>query len=409
MIHSLIKAKAEVKLAALKAILRVVAPPRPFVIMGENASLELCDNISMLDAKRVLVVTDSILYELGVATPIITKLEEKGVDCSVFSGVTPDPSLSVVSEGLNALLRFKADAVLAVGGGSSIDTAKVIACAAANDCKPESLIGVFKAKRHSLPLFVVPTTAGTGSEVTMGAVISDDKDHVKSLVIDPKIVPLAVALDPVIMKGMPPNITADTGLDALTHALEAWLSEMASPESDRYAETSIKLIFKYLLLAYQDGENIEARKAMALASHYAGLAINKAGIGYVHAIAHQFGSLYGVSHGRANAIVLPSVLEFNKKVSAKRLAKLAETLNFVKSGASIDMASNAFILCTKRLIADLNVDMSVPGIKTEDFNKISSAAFAEAHGTYAVPKYMKKDDIKSILQAISSNKVQPVS
>ena len=402
MINPLIPIKAKTQLAALKVLLKVVTPPRPLVILGESSSIKLCNNISMLGAKRILIVTDAVLYQLGVTSPIEAELEGKGIKCSVFSDVTPDPTLSVVTQGLHALSRFDADTVLAIGGGSSIDAAKVIACAAANNTKPENLFGVFKAKEHSLPLFVIPTTAGTGSEVTMGAVISDDENHQKSLIIDPKIVPLAVALDPIIMKGMPPSITADTGLDALTHAVEAWVSDMASEESDRYAFASIQMVFKYLLTAYQDGENLEAREAMGLASHYAGLAINKAGIGYVHAIAHQLGALYGVSHGRSNAIVLPHVLDFNNKASAKRLAKLAQALNIVDSNAGVEVACNAFISHTKKLINELNVDMSVPNIDKKDFDKIADSAFTEAHGIYAVPKYMSRREAKLILHAIKN-------
>ncbi|OUR90025.1 hypothetical protein A9Q81_20610 [Gammaproteobacteria bacterium 42_54_T18] len=402
MINPLTPIKAKTQLAALKVLLKVVTPPRPLVILGESSSIKLCNNISMLGAKRILIVTDAVLYQLGVTSPIEAELEGKGIKCSVFSAVTPDPTLSVVTQGLQALSRFDADAVLAIGGGSSIDAAKVIACAAANNTKPENLFGVFKAKEHSLPLFVIPTTAGTGSEVTMGAVISDDESHQKSLIIDPKIVPLAVALDPIIMKGMPPSITADTGLDALTHAVEAWVSDMASEESDRYAFASIQMVFKYLLTAYQDGENLEAREAMGLASHYAGLAINKAGIGYVHAIAHQLGALYGISHGRSNAIVLPHVLDFNNKASSKRLAKLAQALNIVDSNAGVEVACNAFISRTKKLINELNVDMSVPNIDRKDFDKIADSAFTEAHGIYAVPKYMSRREAKLILHAIKN-------
>lgn len=402
MINPLIPIKAKTQLSALKVLLKIVTPPRPIVILGENSSVKLCNNISMLGANRILIVTDSVLYKLGVTSPIEAELNEKGIKSAVFSDVTPDPTLHVVTQGLEALSRFDADAVLAIGGGSSIDAAKVIACAAANKTKPENLFGVFKAKKNSLPLFVIPTTAGTGSEVTMGAVISDDESHQKTLIIDPKIVPLAVALDPIIMRGMPAHITADTGLDALTHAVEAWVSDMASEESDRYASAAIQMIFKYLPMAYKDGDNLEAREAMGLASHYAGLAINQAGIGYVHAFAHQLGALYGVSHGRSNAIVLPHILDFNNKASAKRLSKLAHMLNIVDCNAGIEVSSDAFISHTKQLISELNVDMSISEINKKDFDKIIDSALTEAHGIYAVPKYISKKEAKTMLNAIKN-------
>lgn len=202
-------------------------------------------------------------------------MNELGVQTVVYSGVTPDPGFLAVDNGLEILRQHRCDAVLAVGGGSSIDAAKVIA---------------------------------------------DEITHVKNLVIDPKLVPLAVALDPEIMAGMPRSVTADTGIDALTHCLEPWISDFSTPETEFYSGAGVRLVFKHLEKACENGQDYEARNAMALAAHYGGLALNKTGLGYVHAIAHQLGTQYGVPHGRANAIVLPHVLEVNRRCSETRLA-----------------------------------------------------------------------------------------
>jgi alcohol dehydrogenase len=396
---TIIKAKAQ--LAAVKAITLVIPAPRPLVLVGADSAIKLCTTISQLGMKHVLIVTDGVLLGLGVIQPIEAEFQKLGVKTTVFSGVKPDPTFQVVNEGLALLKSSGCDSVLAVGGGSAIDAAKVMALSATNNKSPHQLVGILKGRKPSLPLFVIPTTAGTGSEVTIGAVVSDDQTHQKGLVIDPKVVPLAAALDPKIMQGMPRGVTADTGLDALTHALEAWMSTFASAETDFYAAAATRLIFENLPLAWADGSNLAAREAMALASHYAGLALNQAGLGYVHAFAHQLGAHYGVPHGRANAIVMPHILDFNRVVSAKRLAELAERVGLVNGGFDDTMAAEFLITRVKALLVELKIDTQITGIDQNDFPEMIKAAFAEAHGIYAVPKYMSHDEAHQILQALA--------
>ena len=396
---TIIKAKAQ--LAAVKAITLVIPAPRPLVLVGADSAIKLCTTISQLGMKHVLIVTDGVLLGLGVIQPIEAEFQKLGVKTTVFSGVKPDPTFQVVNEGLALLKSSGCDSVLAVGGGSAIDAAKVMALCATNHKSPKQLVGILKGRKPSLPLFVIPTTAGTGSEVTIGAVVSDDQTHQKGLVIDPKVVPLAAALDPKIMQGMPRGVTADTGLDALTHALEAWMSSFASVETDFYAAAATRLIFENLPLAWADGSNLAAREAMALASHYAGLAINQAGLGYVHAFAHQLGAHYGVPHGRANAIVMPHILDFNRVVSAKRLAELAERVGLVNGDFNDTMAAEFLITRVNALLVELKIDTQITGIDQKDFPDMVKAAFAEAHGIYAVPKYMSHDDAHQILQALA--------
>jgi alcohol dehydrogenase len=396
---TIIKAKAQ--LAAVKAITLVIPAPRPLVLVGADSALKLCTTISQLGMKHVLIVTDGVLLGLGVIQPIEAEFQKLGIKTTVFSAVKPDPTFQVVNEGLALLKSSGCDSVLAVGGGSAIDAAKVMALSATNNKSPHQLVGILKGRKPSLPLFVIPTTAGTGSEVTIGAVVSDDQTHQKSLVIDPKVVPLAAALDPKIMQGMPRGVTADTGLDALTHALEAWMSTFASAETDFYAAAATRLIFENLPLAWADGSNLAAREAMALASHYAGLALNQAGLGYVHAFAHQLGAHYGVPHGRANAIVMPHILDFNRVVSAKRLAELAERVGLVNGGFNDTMAAEFLITRVKALLVELKIDTQIRGIHRKDFPDMIKAAFAEAHGIYAVPKYMSHDEAHQILHALA--------
>ncbi|MEC7119207.1 MAG: iron-containing alcohol dehydrogenase [Pseudomonadota bacterium] len=394
--------KAKTKLAAIKVIINVVPAPRPLVLLGSGSAQRLCDTISHIGARRVLVVTDAVLVKLGMVEPLLQRLAELNIETCVFSEVTPDPTLAVVEQGVAMLHSTRCDAVLAVGGGSSIDAAKVIALAASNHKTPQQLIGILKGKQPSLPLFVVPTTAGTGSEVTAGAVISDAVTHQKNLVLDPKVVPLATAIDPSIMQGMPPHITADTGVDALTHALEAWMSEFANAETDYYASAAIRMVLQHLPTAYQNGKDLMAREALGLAAHYAGLAINQAALGYVHGLAHQLGAYYSVPHGRANALVLPHILAFNQKASEARLALLARRLGLVEDNTADAVAAAKMIQQINQLLATLNIPTGLPTLNADDFADIAEKAFTEVHGTYAVPRYMTAAQARQILIAIKN-------
>ena len=396
-LSTIIKAKAQLK--AVQALTYILPVSHPLVFAGPNSALNLCDNIQQLDMKKVLIVTDEVLLKLGVIQPLQSKLEQANIQVTIFSEVKPDPTFEVVEKAIQLFTNSQSDSVLAVGGGSTIDTSKVLALAAANNKSPKQLIGILKARKPSFPLFVIPTTAGTGSEVTVAAVLSDNETHVKSLVIDHKVVPLATALDPVIMQGMPPTITADTGIDALTHALESWVSEFANQETDFYSRAATKLILNNLVTAWKDGKNLAAREAMALGSHYAGLAMNKAAIGYVHALAHQLGAKYGIPHGRANAIILPYVLEFNREASEKRLAKLAREIGLTNAKNDSE-ATDIFIQRIKTLLVELNINTQVQGIQQHDFPDMIEAAFTEAHGMYAVPKYMDYADAERILMRL---------
>ena len=392
---------AKAQLMGVKLLTKVISIPRPLVFMGQNSALQLCANIQQLGIKQILIVTDDILLNLGVVKPIQECLNNHNVRVSIFSGVKPDPTIDVIEQGLALLKNHHCDGVLAIGGGSAIDTAKTIALAGANHVAPQKLMGLLKASKPAYPLFAIPTTSGTGSEVTIGAVISDNITHKKALVIDPKIVPIATALDPKITQGMPPSITADTGLDALTHALEAWVSTFATAESDYYAQAAVKLIFENLLTAYLDGKNLEAREAMALASHYAGLAINATGVGYVHAFAHQLGAKYQIPHGRGNAVILPHVFAFSRNACEKRLAQLAKNIEAAPVSASSVEAVDQLFAKLQELMTKLKIEPKVKELKLQDYPDIIKAAFKEAHGMYSIPKYMQEEDAYRLLKALA--------
>ncbi|GAA5316708.1 MAG: iron-containing alcohol dehydrogenase [Candidatus Pelagadaptatus aseana] len=378
-------------------LIAVLPENKPTLFSGAGSSLQLTQAMAQLGAKKVLLVTDKILNELGLIKPIADSLEQEGVNVVIFDGVEPDPSFGVVEAGLEMLKQNDCDSVLAVGGGSSIDAAKVMALAANNDKTPKQLEGKLKARNQAIPLFAIPTTAGTGSEVTVAAVITDKEEDQKRVVIDPKLVPIAAALDPELMKGMPAPITAATGMDALTHAVEAYISKFAAPKTDAYAVAAIRLIIKNLTASYDDGSNLKAREGMAKASFYAGLAFTKAFVGYVHAIAHQFGAKYHTPHGLANAIALPHILEFSKPAVAHRLAQLAIECELGDRSESDWVLAGKFIDKVWEISEHMGVPKSLDALKSEDIPLITKGALAEAHYTFPVPRYMDRQQCEAIL------------
>ncbi len=401
--HTSYVAVAKTRAKFLKAFSYVVPIRRPMLFIGADACTEICDMLINQGNTHVFIVTDAVLNKLGIPNKVTEYLSQRDIRYTLYDGITPDPTFSVIEKGLKQSTDANCDAILAIGGGSVIDAAKMIAMSQGNRCRPQKLMGLLKARKPSAPLYCIPTTAGTGSEATLGAVVSDDDTHQKSLSIDPKMVPLAAAIDPTIMQGMPAAITADTGIDVLTHALEAWMSVNASVETDYYAASAVKAVMQYLPIAYKDGTNLKAREEMGIAAHYGGIAFNKAGLGYVHAIAHQLGAYYHIPHGRANAIVLPYVLEVNQKASQKRLAQLTKRIGILSANqatTSDKELTELLITQVKALINDLNINIAVEGMDPKDFDAMAKAAAKEVSNTYSVPTYIALAGIKDILRKI---------
>jgi alcohol dehydrogenase class IV len=280
-----------------------------------------------------------------------------------------------------------------------MDAAKVIAAAAADERPVRKLEGLLKVRKAPLPLFAIPTTAGTGSEVTVAAVVSETESHNKKFFVDPKLLPLMTALDPGLMAGLPPHITAATGMDALTHAVESWIATTSTPQTESYARTAVKLIFEHLPTACSNGQDLSARKSMALASYYAGLAFTRTSVGYVHAIAHTFGARYGTPHGLANAIALPHVLEFSKPAIEDRLARLAEVIGVGAGGSDAEKAG-AFVEAVRRLKEQVGIPATLDALVADDIPGIARQALAEAHMNYPVPRYMDQAECESLLRSV---------
>jgi alcohol dehydrogenase len=385
-----------------RKVLKPHAQPKPVTYIGAGSIKQLCQAISQFGLKRIFLVTDKPLVELGLINNAVEVLKAAGVETVIYDGVLPDPTFGLIDEGLALLKSNQCDGVLAFGGGSSMDAAKIMALAAANDTTPRDLVGFGKAKLPSLPLFAIPTTAGTGSEVTIAAVPSDDTTHAKQPIADNKLVPTACALDPSIMTGLPPHITSATGMDALTHAIESYIGNWSTPETERLGSAAVKLVFEHLPVAYEDGNNLASREAMALASYYAGLAFSQAMVGFVHAISHQLGAHYSIPHGLANAVVLPHVLEYSKVEAQQKMAQLMVSTGLGE--ASEGEAALAQKLIDK--VIELNGRVGIPRgfeqIKAEDIAEIAAAACIEGNN-YPVPKYMDAQDCTKILQGLMAS------
>ena len=311
-------------IAITKVVNRLVPDRVPLTFAGSDATGELVRTLASTGEKKMLIVTDKDLVSLGLVERVTERLNAAGIDFAVFDGVEPDPTFAQVEAGLAELERSGCNSILAIGGGSPMDAAKIIAASATSKKPTAKLEGLMKIRETPLPLYAIPTTAGTGSEVTIAAVVSDTATHTKKFFVDPNLLPQMTALDASLMTGLPPKTTAATGMDALTHAVESYLSETSRPQTEQWATAAVRLIFRFLPRAYKDGNDTEAREAMALASYYAGLAFTRTGVGYVHAIAHAFGARYGTPHGLANAIALPPVLDYSESAARARLAELGE-------------------------------------------------------------------------------------
>jgi alcohol dehydrogenase class IV len=281
-----------------------------------------------------------------------------------------------------------------------MDAAKVIALAVTNRKPPLKLVGYFKGLRSPVPIYAVPTTAGTGSEVTVAAVVSDPKTHKKLVIADTRLVPSMAALDPSLMTGLPPAVTAATGMDAVTHAVEAFVGNWSTDYTDRMALAAVGTIYANLRVACRHGANLAAREQMSLAATWAGLAFTRANVGYVHAIAHQLGGRYHTPHGLANAIVLPHVLAFLAPAITKKLAVLAVRAGAGKVGERPAALAAKFIASVEALNRDVGIPAHLDALRAADIPALAKDACWEADTNYPVPKYMSPETCEAVLRKI---------
>ncbi|KJK16679.1 L-threonine dehydrogenase [Pseudomonas sp. 2(2015)] len=369
-------------------------------IMGIDCLEEAMAAIAGYGLRKALIVTDAGLAKAGIAERIAEMLAMRDIDSAIFDGAKPNPSIANVEQGLALLQRERCDCVISLGGGSPHDCAKGIALCATNGGHIRDYEGLDQSAKPQLPLIAINTTAGTASEMTRFCIITDEARHVKMAIVDRNVTPLLSVNDPALMVGMPKGLTAATGMDALTHAIEAYVSTAATPITDACAIKAIELISDNLRQAVADGSDLKARENMAYAQFLAGMAFNNASLGYVHAMAHQLGGFYDLPHGVCNAVLLPHVQRFNASVSAARLRDVAKAMGVDVSAMSAEQGSDAALAAIEQLsrAIDIAPGLAVLGAKEADIPTLAANALKDACGL-TNPRVASQAEIEAIFKA----------
>lgn len=369
-------------------------------VTGRGCRREIPGVLKKLGVKKVLVVTGRHVGK-SIAPEIIENIRLSGLEAVHYSEVTANPTTTTVYEIKDMYMKEGCDGFLAIGGGSPIDAAKAAACLCARPrATLNDLAGLLKIMKNIPPFVAVPTTSGTGSETTMAAVVTDAETHHKYAIMDPHIIPDYAVMDPELVVGLPQKTTSATGMDALCHAVESYVSVMNKPEkSRRYAEEATVLIFRYLERAYNNGSDMEAREKLMEAAYKAGWSFGRTGVGNVHAIAHTLGGLYNTAHGLANAVILPIVLEDYGKTVYKPLARLAE-LAGIKTDGSDEEKAKAFIAEIYAMNKRMDMPEGFAFIEEKDIPQMCAYACSEANPTYPVPVIYDKPHFEKLIREI---------
>lgn len=363
---------------------------------GPGARKELPGEIRRLGLHKALVCTDKDLIKFGVAQKVLDVLDEAQIPYEVFSEIKQNPTVKNVKLGLEAFAKSGADFLLAIGGGSSIDTSKAIGIITNN---PEfadvvSLEGVADTKHKSVPIIALPTTAGTAAEVTINYVITDEENEKKMVCVDPNDIPAIAIVDAELMYTLPRSLTAATGLDALTHAIEGLITKGAWEMSDMFEIKAIEMIARHLETAVNEPSNPEARDGMAVAQYVAGMAFSNVGLGAVHGMAHPLGAIFDIPHGVANALLLPIVMEFNASAALDKYVTIAKAMNAYKEGMTREEAAEAAVDAVRQLSIRVGIPQHLAelGIKETDLPRLAKAAFADVC-TPGNPRDITEEDI----------------
>ena len=385
----------------MKVMLYFLDWSEPQLLTGPGSIRKLPAVIKEKGIGKVMIVTDKGLMSLNLLDGLFEELTNAGISYVVYDGVQPNPSIENIEEAREMFVTNGCEAMIAFGGGSPMDCAKA---ACARVVRPNKTIpqmrGVMKVMHKLPPFFAVPTTAGTGSETTVAAVVSNTQTHEKYAINDPCLRPKFAVLDPELTTGLPQKITSTTGLDALTHAVEAYIGKSNVPSTRDYAEKATKLIFENLETCYNDGKNVEARGQMLLASFYAGMAFTRAYVGYVHAIAHNLGGMYGIPHGLANAVILPHMLDEYGSAIYPQLAKLADIVGI--QGQTVEEKAKGFIAEIKAMNERMSIPTGFEQIKDEDVPTIVERAMKEAHPLYPTPVIFDADRLTQIVKSLKA-------
>lgn len=369
-------------------------------LLGRGALADSIEAISKLGLKKALIVTDRPIVKLGFVTEISQMLNAAGVETIVYKDIQPNPTIQNVEDGLQLFDANACDSVISIGGGSVHDGSKAISLVAANRGNISQYEGLDKSKKPMKPLIAINTTAGTGAEMTRFVIITNPKTHVKMAIVDKHTTPLLSVNDPELMKLMPRDLTAAVGIDALTHAIEGFVSTGANHVTDACAEKAIELIGRYLLPACDNGDDMEAREAMCHAQFLAGMCFNSSGLGHVHSIAHQLGGLLDLPHGVCNAVLLPHVQRFNSIAAASKLSRVASLLGVNVSELSDAQGAEEAVRAIERLseAAGITKGLSDLGVSESDFNSIAENALKDACGL-TNPVDASHSDIVNILKS----------
>ncbi len=368
------------------------------VLFGIGASREIGKEAKALGGTKVLIVTDPGVANSGLVASLRTNLEEAGMKVFLFDRVEPEPPASLVDESAQLAKEKGVDIVIGVGGGSSLDIAKGASLLASNPGNVLDYCGMDLIPKRGLPKILVPTTAGTGSEITRVFVLTDKTDNTKKVVYSNYAIPELALVDPILTISMPSKVTADTGMDALVHAIETYVSMNATPFSDLLATKAIELIAKYLPMAFAKGENIEARYHMSLASLLAGMAFASGGLGAVHALAYPLGTEYHLPHGRTNAIMLPHIMEFNLIGNRSRYALIAEMMGKGENRPDLKERAALAVEAVIELLDDVQIPYHLKdyGIPKEAIPKLVEGGMRFARLFVPNPRNLSPSDVESI-------------
>ena len=401
MISSLKKAYYRTYQKVFKVAMCLMDWSEPEVIEGSGAIKRLPKLVKSKNIKKVMVVTGKRHTKLHLLDSLYESLEAEGIEYVVFDNVQPNPTIPNIEDARKTYIDNNCEGIIACGGGSPMDCAKA---AGARIVKPNQSVrkmrGQLKVHKKLPPFFAVPTTAGSGSEVTVAAVVTDPETHEKNAINDSCLRPKYAVLDPDLTLDLPPQITSTTGMDALTHAVEAYIGKSNVKSTLQYSEKATKLIFDNLEVVYKDGKNVEARANMLKGSYYAGLAFTRAYVGYVHAIAHNIGGIYGTPHGLANAVILPYVLEYYGESAYPQLAKLADIVGITSADMTVSEKGKKFIEQIKQMNKYMDIPDKFDMIEEKDIPTIVKRALKEANPLYPVPKIMDEEDCERVIRSL---------
>ncbi|WP_411682605.1 iron-containing alcohol dehydrogenase [Clostridium thailandense] len=374
----------------------------PINLIGKGSLSDAGNQIKGMGCKKAFISTDKFLTKNGTVEKVTKILEDVGVDYVVYNEAKPNPTVKNVEDGLKILKKENCDIVISIGGGSPQDCGKAIAVLATNGGKINDYEGINKTSKKSLPIVAIATTAGTSAEVTINYVITDEERHVKMIMVDNNALAVMTINDPELMVSMPPALTAATGMDALTHAVEAVVANGANDVTDATALYSIKEIFEFLPRAVKNGQDIEAREQMCYACYLNGIAFSNAGLGNVHAMAHQLGGLYDLPHGVCNAILLPVVEEENAKGAPKKFRIIAETIGYDVNNKTDEECVDYVINRIKNLSEEVGIPKSLRevGVSNPDFDTLAENAMKDACAG-ANPVFFSKEKLIELFKKIA--------